>query len=243
MHLQLKSDRNAFEHLTKIISQKNYLRAFLATTLLATGGFMLMPFGSAFGIHNMGISMEQLPYLYLITGLFSILFGPLIGMISDKVGKYKIFCVGSLLSILIVSIYTNLGITPFWLILIINVFLFLGISSRMITSSALMSAVPSPQDRGAFMSVNSSVQQVSGGIASAIAGLIVVQNSSGTLKNYNVLGYIVMGSMVTTIILLYAINQYVSRSAKKGRETGTKTIMEVAAADIPGDRGSKSASC
>ena len=235
MHLQLKSDRNPFEHLIKIISQKNYLRAFLATTLLATGGFMLMPFASAFGIHNMGISMEQLPYLYLITGLFSILFGPLIGILSDKVGKYRIFCVGSLLSILIVFIYTNLGITPFWLVLVINVFLFLGVSSRMITASALMSTVPSPQDRGAFMSVNSSVQQVSGGIASAIAGLIVVQNSSGILKNYNVLGYIVIGSMLTTILLLYSINQYVSRSGKKGRETGTKKIMEVAAADIPGD--------
>src|ERR1700722_10937799 len=63
-HLLLQSDRSGFQHLAKTISQPHYVRAFLATTLLATGGFMLMPFGSAFGIHNVGLTMAQLPVLY-----------------------------------------------------------------------------------------------------------------------------------------------------------------------------------
>ena len=62
-HLQLKNDHNAFQHLAKTISNTNHIRAFLATVLLATGGFMLMPFGSAFSIHNLGLTMnlETLP--------------------------------------------------------------------------------------------------------------------------------------------------------------------------------------
>ena len=44
-----------------------------------------------------------------------------------------------------------------------------------------MTAIPEPKDRGAFMSINSSVQQISGGVASAIAGLIVVQTNGGKL--------------------------------------------------------------
>ncbi|MFI5185609.1 MAG: MFS transporter [Chitinophagales bacterium] len=209
-HLKIRSDqRHPFHHLIKTISQSNYIRAFLATTLLATGGFMLMPFGSAFGIFNLGLTLKQLPILYGVTGIFSIAFGPLIGKLSDKIGKYEIFVAGSSISMIMVAIYTNLGITPLWLIIILNVFLFAGISSRMISSSALMTAVPEPQDRGAFMSINASVQQIAGGFASAIAGLIIVQTKSGSLEHYNRLGYVVIGTMTITLIMMYFLNKYV----------------------------------
>jgi predicted MFS family arabinose efflux permease len=215
-HLKIKSDqRNPFHHLIKTISKSHYVRAFLATTLLATGGFMLMPFGSAFGIFNLGLTMDQLPILYGVTGVFSILFGPLIGKLSDKIGKYKIFVAGSLISMLMVVIYTNLGVTPLWIVIVLNVLLFVGISSRMISSSALMTAVPEPQDRGAFMSINSSVQQIAGGFASAIAGLIVVQTSSGSLQHYNWLGYVVIGTMTVTLIMMYFLNRYVQNKISK----------------------------
>jgi hypothetical protein len=41
----------------------------------------------------------------------------------------------------------------------------MGIMSRMIPSSALTSAIPEMADRGAFMSINASLQQIAGGIA------------------------------------------------------------------------------
>ncbi len=213
-HLLLQSDRSGFQHLAKTISQPHYVRAFLATTLLATGGFMLMPFGSAFGIHNVGLTMAQLPVLYGVTGVCSIFFGPIIGKLSDKIGKYKMFCIGTVISMLMVAIYTNIGITPLWLVICINVCLFVGISSRMISASALMTAIPGPQDRGAFMSINSSVQQFSGGIASAVAGLIVVQTASGKLSHYNILGYVVMCSMIIAVVMMYFINAYVQGKSR-----------------------------
>lgn len=209
-HLKIKSDRHPFYHLYKTISRPDYLKAFLATTLLATGGFMLMPFGSAFSIHNIGLTMEQLPILYGVTGVFTIFFGPQIGKMSDKLGKYKIFVIGSIISIIIVAIYCNLGITPLWVIIFLNVILFVGISSRMISTSALMTAIPEPQDRGAFMSINSSIQQISGGFASALAGLIVVQKNGGKLLHYNILGYVVIGSMLISIAMVNYINNYVN---------------------------------
>lgn len=208
-HLKNGLDRNAFHHLVKTLSQRVYLRAFAATTLLATGGFMLMPFGSAFSLHNLGISLDQLPLLYGVTGIASIIFGPLTGKLSDKIGKHKLFCFGSFLSIVMILIYTNLGVTPLGWVMLLNIVLFIGISSRMISASALMTAVPEPQDRGAFMSINSSVQQISGGIASAVAGLIVVQTGSGFLEHYDWLGYVVVMAMIITMILLYFIHLYV----------------------------------
>jgi predicted MFS family arabinose efflux permease len=210
-HLKIRSDqRHPFHHLIKTVSQPQYLRAFMAMTLLATGGFMLMPFGSTFSNLNLGIQLSHLWILYGITGAFTIIFGPLIGKLSDKIGKYRIFVFGTIVSSVIVVIYTHLGITPLWVIILLSVLLFVGITSRMITSSALMTAVPEPQDRGAFMSINASVQQIAGGIAAWVAGLIVVQaNNYSPLKHYDMLGYVVIATMLITVVLMYFLNRYV----------------------------------
>lgn len=210
-HLKVQNDRNPFEHLWKTLSKPDYLRAFLATILLATGGFMLMPFGSAFSINNLKIDIKDLPMLYLVTGIFTITFGPLSGKLSDKVGKYKVFFVGSIITVIMVLIYTNLGQTPLWLVIVVNVLMFAGITARMISASSLMTAVPQMQDRGAFMSINSSIQQISGGVAAALAGVIVSEGSDGTMQNYPFLGIVVVASMLITIAMMYILNRQIEK--------------------------------
>ena len=210
-HLKIKTDNNAFQHLWKILTTPPYLRAFLTVILLSTGGYMLMPLSSAFSINNLKIRMDDLPLIYGITGVFSIIAGPIMGKLSDKIGKYKIFVIGSILSMIMISIFTQLGAIPLWLAITVNVLLFIGVSTRMIAASALMTAVPKPEDRGAFMSLNSSIQQIGGGFASAAAGLIVVQMPSGFLENYDVLGYVVITSMLIVMGLMYFLNREVQK--------------------------------
>jgi predicted MFS family arabinose efflux permease len=214
-HLKVQNDRNPFEHLWKTLSKPDYFKAFLATILLATGGFMLMPFGSAFSINNLKIDINDLPMLYLVTGVFSIAFGPLSGKLSDSLGKYKVFFVGTIITIVMVLIYTNLGQTPLWLVIILNVLMFAGITARMISASSLMTAVPQMQDRGAFMSINSSIQQISGGVAAALAGVIVSQGSDGTMQNYPLLGLVVVASMVIALVMLYILNVHINKRISK----------------------------
>lgn len=60
-HLKIPQERSAMLHLVHTVTDKRYLNAFLATTLLATGGFMIMPFSSAYLVGNMGIDLEHLP--------------------------------------------------------------------------------------------------------------------------------------------------------------------------------------
>jgi len=219
-HLKEKSERNAVEHLFKTLGQVSYQKAFAATTLLATGGFMLMPFASTFTVNNLGIAAKQLSLLYFVTGIFTMICGPLIGKFSDSIGKYKVFVMGSVLTMVVVGFYCNLGITPFWMVVAISVFMFIGVSSRMISSSALMSAVPVPVDRGAFMSINSSIQQISGGIATFIAGLIVVQKTeTSPLENYDMLGYVVIGASLITVMMMYIIHRQVIDGANKQKQS------------------------
>jgi multidrug resistance protein len=223
-HLEIKNKQNALEHLTRVLSKSFYLKAFAATALLATGGFMLMPFGSAYSTHNLGINTDQVTLLYFITGISSLLSGPLIGNLSDKIGKFTIFATGSVVSIAIVNIYTNLGITPLWICAVLNIIMFAGIMARMISASAMTSLVPSLPDRGAYMSISSSLQQIAGGIAAYVAGKIVIKTPSGYLERYDVLGYVVIGTMVVAIGLIYWLDQQLKNREKNLPETPGNTM-------------------
>ena len=228
-HLNLHPDRNAFHHLWTTLTKPSYLWGFLTMSFLASGGFMLMPFGSAFGTHNLGLSLNQLPLLYLVTGIFSIVFGPVAGRLSDKIGKYKMFCIGSVGAMIAVAIYTNLGITPFAIACVVSVLLFAAITARMVSASALMTAIPIPQDRGAFMSINSAVMQISGGAASVIAGQIVSQSATGMIQDYDTLGYVVIGTMIVMTAMLYPINRsLVAREKGVLAEKSEITTPEIA---------------
>ena len=209
-HLNVKTDRNAFLHLFKTVTRPVYLRGFAATVLLAAGGYMLMPFGSTFLVNNVGISMRELPMIYLVTGLSSIIAGPVLGRLSDSMGKFPVFCFGTILGMIMVTIYCHLAVTPLYVVVLVNVLLFLGISARMVSTSALISAVPDMKDRGAYMAVNSSVQQLAGAIGSGAAGMVVVQTSTGMMERYSLLGYVVAAAMLITIALMYSVHKIVA---------------------------------
>ncbi|MBL7813871.1 MAG: MFS transporter [Saprospiraceae bacterium] len=215
-HLKLQINQNALQHLGETVTNGFYVRAFLATILLATGGFMLMPFGSAFSTNNLGMTMEQLPLLYGITGISSMILGPFLGKLSDSLGKFNLFAIGSVLAMVITAVYCNMGVSPFWLITALSVVMWAGIAARMISASALISAIPAAKDRGAFMSVNSSIQQISGGVSSFIAGLIVHQRADGFIDHYDRLGYTVIGTMIVTVALIYWLDGLIKRRTTEG---------------------------
>lgn len=206
-HLELKTERNVFEHFSHVLTTKNYLIAFAGTALLSVGGFLMMPFGSAFAINNLKITQEQLPMVFMVTGLSSLVIMPIVGRLSDKFDKFKVFAFGSVWAVIMTAVYTNLTPMPIWIILILNVLLFAGIMSRMIPATTLMTGIPEMQDRGAFMSVNSSLQQIAGGIASIVAGFIIVQKDSHSpLEHYPTLGVISIVVIILCIWLIYKVS-------------------------------------
>jgi predicted MFS family arabinose efflux permease len=208
-HLAFKQERSALGHLTATVTDPRHFLAFCTTALLATGGYMLMPFGSAFTVNNLKISLDHLPTIYLITGICTIFIGPIVGRLSDKVGKFQTFLFGTVMSIVMVLYYTRLGPTPLFAVIAINVLLFVGIFSRMIPSQALMTAIPEVTKRGAFNAISSSIQQVSGGVASVLAGLIVLQTPGGELEHFNRIGYVVVGASLVSLFFMYGIHKAV----------------------------------
>src|SRR6478672_1640430 len=80
-HLAAQHDRSPVRHLLNTFSQRNYRIGFLATAFLSIGGFMMMPFSSAFAVNNLGVTHEQLPFLFMVSGCSSLVIMPLVGRI------------------------------------------------------------------------------------------------------------------------------------------------------------------
>ena len=211
-HLKLINNKNALQHLLQTIKKKDYRIGFLATALLSMGGFLIMPFSTAFIVNNLHIAQSQVAVIFFFTGIFSIIIMPIVGKLSDKFDKLMIFGIGTIIAIVMVVIYTHLSPVPIWLVIIVNIVLFIGIMSRMVPATALNSAVPDAYDRGAYMSINSSLQQFAGGIAALFSGLVVVQKSKNSpIENFDVLGYVMVVLMLLCFYFVYKVNRLLKK--------------------------------
>ena len=204
-HLAQPQERSPWAHLLHTLVEPRHLLAFATMSLLTTGGFMLMPFSSAFAVNNLGIGLDALPTVYLITGICTIFVGPLVGKAADDYGRFRVFIGGTALSIVMVLVYTHLGPIPLALLVLVNAVMFVGIFSRMIPYQAIASAVPTPAQRGAFNAIGASIQQLAGGVASVIAGHIVALGADGRLLHFEQIGYVVVGTSLVGLVLLWRL--------------------------------------
>ncbi|MBR9923333.1 MAG: MFS transporter [Bacteroidetes bacterium] len=209
--LQIQEKVNPFHHSLKIISNRSYLLVFLNNTLLVSGDIIMMTFSTAFCTNNLGVDLEDLPLLYGIAGIATFIFAPIIGRLTDKHGTLNIFLAGTTMTIIMVAVFTNLGINPLWAVIVVHTLLLLGNNARSISSSALGTVVPEIEDRGAFMAVDAAMQLAIGGVAAMIAGLIVFQSEEGMINNFPTLGIVVISLMILTSGVMYAINRMVKR--------------------------------
>ena len=208
-HLSLQR-ANPLKHMWNTIKNKQYRIGFIATAFMSLGGYLMMPWGSAFAVNNVGIAQDDLPLMFMIVGLITFAVMPLIGFISDRINKFTIFAGASILIAFSILIYSHLQQTSFFILVVVNGLMMMGIMARMIPSQALTASLPEMQDRGAFMSINSSLQQMAGGIAAMVGGTIVLQKSeTSPLERFDLLGYLVIVIILINIFLTYRVYKFI----------------------------------
>jgi predicted MFS family arabinose efflux permease len=209
-HLDHKTEQNAITHLWQTLTLRKYRIGFLATAFLSLGNFMMLPWGSAYVINNLKITVQELPFIYMASGVCTLTIMPIIGKLSDRFDKFYLFSFASIILIIVIIIYANLGPVSFWIVLIMNLGLQVGFMSRMVPSIALTSALPQKKDRGSFMGINSSLQQIAGGIAAAVSGMIVIQNDKfSPLEHYDYLVYVVVLLSIISVFLLFRVSRII----------------------------------
>ncbi len=191
----------------KIFTSPNTQLGLTFSSLLMLGHFTIIPFVATYMVGNVGFSKTELTYIYLVGGLATMIFSPIIGRMADKYGRLRIFTIFGSLVIIPIVLITNLSPVPVWLALLISAIFFIFSNGRMVPSTTMETAVIAPEMRGSYMSIRSSVQQLTSGFASFIAGLILSEAPSkfGTkaiaLLNYQHVGMIAVFFSIVSLVV------------------------------------------
>lgn len=189
-HLTNAVKTNPFSVLHEIVRQRNLQWAMALMVTLTMAGFFVVPFISPYMVANIGFTEAELSYIYLFGGLATAFTSQWTGKLADKYGKQRIFAFAALLSLGPILIITNLPPMEHYLVLIITTFFFIFFGARFVPAMSLITSSVEPRLRGSFMSINSSVQQLSAGLASFSAGYIVKEAASGQLLHYSWVGFV-----------------------------------------------------
>jgi MFS transporter, DHA1 family, inner membrane transport protein len=174
-----------------VFANQQQVLALVLAAFLMLGHFLIIPFITPYFEFNVGFERSQIKYIYVVGGVLTLFTAPLIGKLADKYGKLQIFTLCACLSLAPIFFITNMPAIPFYYVLMVTGFWFIVANGRNIASSALVSNVVPPEHRGSFMSINASVQQMFTGIASLLAGWIVVtKQPNPSLLHYNWVGYV-----------------------------------------------------
>jgi DHA1 family inner membrane transport protein len=184
-------------NVSKIPAQRS---ALIFSGLLMMGHFLIIPFINPYLEFNKGFSKDATPMIYLVGGMASLLAALYLGRLSDKRGKLAVFSVSVFLSLFMVLIITRMPNVPFGIVLLFFAIWFIVATGRIVTAQAMISEVVKPEQRGSFMSVNGSIQQLGSGLAALFAGMIVVTEKSGKVLNYNWVGYLSICVLLSSLL-------------------------------------------
>lgn len=180
--------RNPLYVLTDILHTPNQLRALALSVTLMMGHFAIIPYIAPSLVGNAGYSQDNIFLIYLVGGLCTIFFSPWVGKLADRYGKYRIFVLFAVSSVIPVWLITHLQPSPLWVILIIAALFFVFSNGRTIPMQTIVSGVVTPSQRGGFMSINSSVQQLATGLAAYIGGAIIYKTADEHIHRYEWVG-------------------------------------------------------
>lgn len=200
-----------FETIRMASKNKNQQQALLFMVLLVLGQFTVIPFITPYMINNVGLSQEQIPLIYLVGGACTVISSPFIGRMVDRFGRKPVFYIMASSSLVPLLLTTHLWPVSLYLVLTVSATFFIAISGRMIPANTLLTAVVKPENRGGFMSLNSSVMSLASGLASVIAGSIIVQPGAGQpIENYNFVGYVAVSFTVAALLLARKLKEVTS---------------------------------
>lgn len=184
--------QNATKVITDVLHDKNQLTALLCSAIMIVGHFSIIPFITPYLVSNLGFRQDNVFLIYLVGGALTIFTSPMVGRLADIKGKVLVYMVFASLSLIPNWLITHLWAMPLWATLAITGMLFVTSNGRSVPLQAMMSGVVTASQRGSFMSINASVQQLSIGLASLISGLIVSVAPDGRLEHYDIVGYFSM---------------------------------------------------
>ena len=150
-----------------------------------------------------------------MSGLFAIFIGPLVGRASDAFGKFPTFTFGTVMSIVMVLIYTHLGEVTFDGRDPVNVLMFVGIFFRMIPSQALISAIPAARSTRLLQRGQRVAAAALRRARLGVCRRAYHARCGRFAGHFDRLGYVVVTTAVISLILMYFVQRPIAVQAGK----------------------------
>jgi predicted MFS family arabinose efflux permease len=207
-HLTRAQNSRPMDAIKRAFFTREQRNALFFTVLLVLGQFTVISFLTPYMINNVHLAQSDIKYIYLVGGACTVISGFLIGRLVDKVGRFRVFSIFAVLSIIPVWLNTHLGEVPLYVVLSIAGMFFIFISGRMIPANTISSSIVAPEHRAGYMSLNSAMMSLASGSSSLIAGAIIQQPvKPGPLLHYDVVGYIAIGSTLLSLLVVRKLKQ------------------------------------
>jgi len=100
---------------------------------------------------------------------------------------------------------THLPMLPLVALIAFFPFFMMAMSGRNIPMQALLTTIPEPSKRGAFLSANAAVQQLGTGLGAWLGGLTLHTDSAGHINGYGLNGWLATGSTLILLLLIGAV--------------------------------------
>jgi predicted MFS family arabinose efflux permease len=200
-HLQHSRDQHPAARMLSVLMEPSHQMAFLFMAVLTCAGFTIFPTLATYMVYNVGLTEKQLPFIYLAGGLCTFFSMNWVGRWADRAGKLRVFTLMSLAASVPIIALTNLPRVPLLVALATSTLLMICMSGRFVPAMAMMTATVESQYRGGFMSVNSSVQQFSCGLAAWISGGIIGQGPNQEITHYPIAGLVSLACVLVGIWL------------------------------------------
>ena len=170
--------------IVQVLADSNHQKAFTFTALLMLAGFTVIPYITIYITTNGGVTLQQVPYVYLLGGAATLVSARWIGRLSDSVGKAKMFKIMATFAVPTVLLVTVSAPFGLWGILLATTVMFIGMNGRMVPGMALVASAANPKLRGTFMALNSSLQSAAMGVATVVGGLVISRDAQGLVQHY-----------------------------------------------------------
>jgi DHA1 family inner membrane transport protein len=183
-----------------VISNRHYLGAFVFSFFLVLGTFTVGSFVGPYVSVINGWSKQQLAQIYFVAGLCTLGGMTIVGRLADRMPRLPLFRVLGFAALVMALVVTNLPPGPLWLAALAISGFMVSAAGRMVPVQALLLGVPRPENRGAFMSVNTAVQHTATGLAPLITGSLVTIHD-GTMTGFPNAGLFAAATAAISLVL------------------------------------------
>ena len=196
--------------LRQTFQNANNLSAFALMGALMIGAFAVIPYINPYLVANVGVPKAFLPLVYFIGGLLTLIISPIVGRLADRYGKLLMFRIMAPLSALMLIAVTFLPPLPPLLAVFVVSGLIVTNSGRMIAAMAMITGTVPPQQRGAFLSANASVQHIASGVGTLLASYVITETADGHLQHFGSVGLLACAVTLLSVWLAGRLRQPVA---------------------------------